>query len=468
MAQLNFSEIQAFLTHDYKDMGCSKYYLLQVTDSAAAKKFLSFVAGQITSMSLTGKNVNLNIGITSTGLLALGLKEKNLKSFTREFREGMVTDHRKRLLGDYDTSDPSHWQWGSPANEAIDLILMVFGINETITDTYFNELKEKFSAGFKEVHQLKGNPLPGDKEHFGFKDGISQPAIIGSGISGINNDNIKAGEFIMGYKNEYDIYPDTALLEETQGDATLLEDDAPGSPYKDLGKNGTYFVLRQLAQDVNGFWNFLNEKTKNDDGTLNPDESTRLAAKMMGRWPGGAPLVKHPDKDPGGSSDDNDFNYIKEDKLGLKCPFGAHIRRTNPRDNFEESGPATSLKLTRRHRIIRRVRSYGEDYTASATHHTPDDEVGLLFGCFQADISRQFEFIQYTWANYPKFKQLYADPDPFIGVRENPGPEVEQNFTIPQETANKVITDLKSFVFVKGGAYFFFPSISVIRFLGTI
>ena len=227
-------------------------------------------------------------------------------------------------------------------------------------------------------------------------------------------------------------------------------------------------MLRQLKEDVDGFWNFLNEKSKNEDGTLNPEESTKLAAKMMGRWPSGATLVKHPDKDPGVLSDDNDFVYTETDKLGLKCPFGAHTRRTNPRDNFEETGPSESLQLTKKHRIMRRVRSYGEKYTASATQHTPVDEVGILFGCFNADINRQFEFIQYSWANYPKFKQLYADPDPFIGVKENPEPGVVQQFTIPTETHNKYIDGLKSFVTVKGGAYFFFPSVIVVEYLSTI
>jgi Dyp-type peroxidase family len=258
------------------------------------------------------------------------------------------------------------------------------------------------------------------------------------------------------------------VLKEFQGNADQLLDDVAGTENKDLGRNGTYFVLRQLKEDVNGFWNFLNEKSKNEDGSLNAEESTKIAAKMMGRWPSGAPLVKFPDKDPGGLSDDNDFNYIETDKLGMKCPFGSHIRRTNPRDNFEETGPSESLKLTRKHRIMRRVRSYGETFTGSATHHTPKDEVGILFGCFVADISRQFEFIQYTWANYPKFKQLYSDPDPFIGVRENPADGMEQQFTIPQETANKYITGLKNFVTVKGGAYFFFPSVNVAEFLSTI
>ncbi|MGE5106421.1 MAG: Dyp-type peroxidase, partial [Sphingobacteriales bacterium] len=402
MEQLELKDIQGFLIREYKEMANSKYFLLQVTNATAAKEFLESVADSITHVESTATDYYLNIGFTSTGLRTLGLKETNLESFTREFREGMVTPHRQRLLGDYDSSDPSNWKWGGPSTDRIDIIVMLFGKDESITNNQAIQLKQKFSSSeLKEIHQLDGKTLPNDKEHFGFRDGISQPAIIGSGITGINNDNIKAGEFLMGYENEYHIYPDTALLLEKQGKTDMLTDDAEGSGYKDLGRNGTYFVLRQLKEDVDGFWNFLNEKTKKEDGSLNPDESTKLAAKMMGRWPSGAPLVKHPDKDPGGTSDDNDFNYIEDDKLGLKCPFGAHIRRTNPRDNFEETGPVESLKLTRRHRIIRRVRSYGENFTGSATNHTPTGEVGLLFGCFNADISRQFEFIQYTWANYP-------------------------------------------------------------------
>ena len=468
MAALELSEIQAFLTREYKEMGSSKYYLLQVTDPAAAKKFLSSIADEIASITSAEREVTINLGFTSKGLISLGLHENNLCTFSREFREGMVSDHRSRLLGDFDSSDPSKWQWGGTNNEKVDMILLVFGKDEAATDSYYNNLKSQISSGYKEIHVIKGNPLPNDKEHFGFKDGISQPAIIGSGIKGTGNDNIKAGEFVMGYKGEYDVYPDSPMLKEVQGNPGLLKDDVEYGKHKDLGRNGTYFVLRQLKEDVNGFWNFLNEKTKNEDGSLNPDESTLIAAKMMGRWPSGAPLVTYPDKDPGGSNNENDFKYMKEDKDGLKCPFGAHIRRVNPRDHFEESGRGTSLKLTRRHRIMRRVRSYGEDYVGSATHHTPNEEVGLLFGCFNADILKQFEFIQYTWANYPKFKRLYADPDPFIGVRENPKQGEEQNFTIPTETANKVITGLQSFVTVKGGAYFFFPSISVVKFLGTI
>ena len=467
MQQLELSEIQAYLVKDYPEMGCSKYYLLQVTNAANAKKLITALAGSVTHINADVKDTCIHMGFTSAGLRALGLKENNISSFTREFREGMVTPHRQRLLADFDNSDPLHWQWGGPHNDRIDIILLVFGKDEDATDNYFNTIKENTNSACKVVHILKGNSLPNNREPFGFRDGISQPAIMGTGVTGINNDNIKAGEFLMGYKNEYDIYPDTALLKDPQGDPSLLRDDEEGSGLKDIGRNGTYFVLRQLEQDIDGFWNFLKEKTKNE-GANNNEESIKLAAKFMGRWPSGAPLVLHPDKDPGGDNTENDFNYSKDDELGYKCPIGAHIRRINPRDDFEETGPAGSLKLTKRHRIMRRIRTYGEPFVSSPENHKPNSKVGLLFGCFNADISRQFEFLQYTWANNPKLKRLYADPDPFVGVRDNLGAGDEQNFTIPTPTVNKTITGLKNFVTVKGGAYFFFPSVSALKFLGTI
>jgi Dyp-type peroxidase family len=469
MQKLELSEIQGLLVRDYKEMPFSRYFLLQVAEPNRAKSFIKSISKKITTVADKSQETYTNIGFTSLGLRALGMHQSNLQSFIREFREGMVTPHRQRLLGDHDSNDPNNWNWGGPRNEAVHLILMSFNSSEEKRNIQTLELRKEFEEfGLKEVFILDGEILPDDREHFGFKDSISQPAIIGSGVTGIRNDNIEPGEFVLGYKNEYNVYPDAPMLKEEQGDMSLLPLDPDGTDQKDLGRNGTYFVLRQLKEDVNGFWNFLNEKSKNEDGTINTEESTRLAAKMMGRWPGGAPLVKFPDKDPGTISNDNDFVYTETDKLGLKCPFGAHSRRTNPRDNFEETGPAESLQLTKKHRIIRRVRSYGENYIGSATQHTPVDEVGILFGCFNADINRQFEFIQYTWANYPKFKQLYSDPDPFIGVKENPEPGTEQKFTIPQETANKYVTGLKRFVTVKGGAYFFFPSVTVTEYLSTI
>src|SRR4026208_410236 len=168
MRSLDLSEIQAYLFKDYKEMGCSRYYLLQVKDATTAKKFLASVADSITHAKTAINETCLNIGFTNTGLTALGYShEENLHTFSREFREGMVSPHRQRLLGDFDSSDPSKWRWGGPANERVDIILMVFGKNEAVAENYFQSLKEKFETGISVVHILDGKPLPNDREHFG-------------------------------------------------------------------------------------------------------------------------------------------------------------------------------------------------------------------------------------------------------------------------------------------------------------
>ena len=307
MTPIELSEIQAYLLNDYKEMGSSKYYLLHVNNATAAKKFLTSVADNITHANATTGETALNIGFTSNGLMALGYNnEENMQSFSREFREGMVTPHRQRLLGDFDSSDPSKWKWGGPNNERVDIILMVFGKNESIAENYFQSLKQKFEPGLSVVHVLDGKPLPNDREHFGFRDGISQPVIKGSNVAPAgNNNDIDAGEFVLGYKNEYGVYPDAPLVKVPQGNLEILsdnpdgyEDKSIGKPLKDIGLNGTYFVLRQLEQNVNGYWSFIKKQTIDENGKPNNEEATKIAAKMMGRWPSGAPLVKHPDKDP--------------------------------------------------------------------------------------------------------------------------------------------------------------------------
>ena len=474
MEKLEEADIQGYIVRGYKNMMYSRYVLLHVGDAAAAKAFIKNISGGITNVTHYPKSNCLNLAFTAQGLKALGMAPENIDNFHREFSEGMVTPHRQRILADYDNSAPEKWRWGGPNNEEAHILLMVFGSDETTAINYYKDLEQQYlAAGMKNIFELDGQTLPFNKEHFGFRDGISQPIIKGSDRQGPEQDMTNAGEFIMGYKNEYDVYPDTPILATNQGDTSDLPFDPMGTGKKDIGRNGTYMVIRQLQQDVDAYWTFMNERTKNEDGSLNEKESVKLASKMMGRWPSGAPLSRFPDADPAddGKGTDNFtqyFTYQDLDKEGLKCPFGAHIRRTNPRDNFEDNGPAQSFKLTRRHRIIRRARLYGCPYQGSPTNHKPDTEVGLLFTCFNADIGRQFEFISYTWANYPKFLQLYNDPDPITGIRDVPAEGTEQNFTIPDKPVNKYITGMKNFVTVKGGAYFFFPSITTIHYLTTI
>lgn len=474
MERLEEEDIQGYIVRGYKHMMFSRYVILHITDPKAAKQFIQDISGSITNVTHFPKTNCLNIAFTAAGLRALGLKEGNINSFRREFSEGMTTPHRQRILADFDSSAPERWRWGGPKNEEAHILLMVFGTDEETAMSYYTKLEQQFTAaGLKDVFHLDGRTLPFNKEHFGFRDGISQPIIKGSDRKGPKEDYCNTGEFIMGYKNEYNVYPDTPVLEEVQGDTDGLPIDPLGQGKKDIGRNGSYMVLRQLEQDVEGYWTFMNDRTKNEDGTINVAESNKLASKMMGRWPSGAPLVRFPDKDPCGENLDDDyytefFTYQDKDKEGLACPFGSHVRRTNPRDNFEDNGQKQSWKLTRRHRIIRRARLYGCPHAGSPTNIKPETEVGLLFTCFNADIARQFEFIYYTWANYPKFLQLYNDPDPVTGIREVPVPGTEQNFTIPDTPVNRCITGMKSFVTVRGGAYFFFPSLTTINYLTTI
>ncbi len=474
MEKLEEADIQGYIVRGYKHMMFSRYVLLHVTDAAAAKGFIRDISGGITNVTHYPKSNCLNIAFTAAGLKALGMSQENILNFHREFSEGMVTPHRQRILADYDSSAPEKWIWGGPNNDEVHILLMVFGKDEDTALSYYKQLEQQYlAAGLKNLFELDGRTLPFNKEHFGFRDGISQPIIKGSDRKGPEEDMTNAGEFIMGYKNEYNVFPDTPILAQNQGDVSDLPFDPNGTGKRDIGRNGSYMVVRQLQQDVDAYWNFMNEKTKNEDGSINVKESIKLASKMMGRWPSGAPLSRFPDEDPCGENKDDDyytqyFTYQDLDKEGLKCPFGAHIRRTNPRDNFEDNGQKQSFKLTRRHRILRRARLYGCPFAGSPTNHKPETEVGLLFACFNADIGRQFEFVSYTWANYPKFLQLYNDPDPITGIRENAVPGTEQNFTIPAKPVNKYITGMQSFVTVKGGAYFFFPSITTINYLTTI
>ena len=474
METLDLADIQGYIIRGYSNMQYSRFILLKVEDTASAKIWLRQITPTLTVATAPASKEDLpetalNIAFTSPGLIALGLSQENLSAFSAEFREGMVTDHRRRLLNDFDSSAPEKWEWGAPTNATVHAILLIFGKDEQTCVSYHESLRDQFSLnGFSEIKCLDGTLGKDNKERFGFRDNISQPLIKGSGRGGPEWNMINPGEFILGYRNEYNVYPDSPLIKKEQGEMGLLMTDAAGSGSKDLGKNSSYLVIRQMAQDVNAFWTFMNEKTKNEDGSLNEAESTKLASKMFGRWPSGATLTQFPDSDPGGLSDTNDFGYATHDKDGLKCPFGSHVRRCNPRDSFEDANKKKSIKLSNRHRIIRRARMYGEPFIGSAVNLNPAGEVGLFFNCFNADISRQFELIYHTWGNSTKVKKLYNDPDPIISVRENPEHGQPQNFTIQGCPVNKTITDLKRFVTIKGGGYFFFPSVTAVRYISSL
>jgi Dyp-type peroxidase family len=326
--------------------------------------------------------------------------------------------------------------------------------------------------GLIEMKTLDTSVLYERKEHFGFHDGISQPTIKGLTREDTPENMISAGEFILGYKNEYN--------QLTQSPSVADKDAAKKLPAAeerrkyDLGKNGSYLVFRQLKQDVGLFWNYMEKCTQDDKGEVNDREMVKLAAKMVGRWPGGAPVVVCPDEEKIDHNDDNSFGYRKVDELGLKCPFASHIRRSHPRDSLDMD-TAASVKVANKHRILRRGRSYGVPVTDTMN---PMDilkvkdvqgERGLHFICFNADIGRQFEFIQNAWANNPKFNGLHDERDPITGNHHYPEDKKSTGtFAIPDKNLRKRFTDVPEFVTVKGGAYFFMPGIKALKYIAWL
>jgi Dyp-type peroxidase family len=410
-----------------------------------------------------------------------------IAGFSAQFRGGMTDPDRSRLLGDNGESDPRCWAWGGPQEPPVDGLILLYAASPEVLDTRQAELASRLgAAGIRQVTVLDTLEL-GNNEPFGFHDGISEPVIQGlskaKGTAPAGTPGgrvVPAGEFVLGYPNAYGQLTDRPLLPASDDPRRLLPRDPAGSGAADLGRNGCYLVLRQLEQDVDGFWRYAGQATRRPDGSEDPAARTALAAKMVGRWPSGAPLVETPDRDDPRLGDDNDFGYYRTDPLGLACPLGAHIRRMNPRDSLDpQPGTDASLAVNDGHRLLRRGRSYGPSTTAPAAagpaaagndghaerparaEVAPGSGTGLHFICLVASLIRQFEFVQHTWLNNPTFHGLYDDTDPLAGSRDGRG----ATFTVPAQPVRRRYRGLPQFVRTRGGAYFFLPSISALRYL---
>lgn len=452
MATLDFSDIQGFLLTSYSsNMPCANYLLLSITDAPSCRNWLKQVSALITNGTDRKSDFSLNIAFTATAFQKLGLTPAELETFSVAFQEGMGTPVRQQLLGDSGNSAPDNWTWGN-AQTPIDILLLLFanGEDEVSRQVTLRENEIQQSGGVTLVKSLAAGRQPDSKEHFGFLDGVGQPVIEGTGreakqLSRTGHATvIKAGEFILGHDNEM-LKPD------------LLP---AGLSQASFGMNGTYLVFRQLEQHVHQLWQYLDKATRNAAGESVPEEQDKLGAKMVGRWKSGAPATTHPHSDPEvppGVNQNNNFSFAHNDETGFGCPIGSHIRRCNPRDSLFND-PEVSLRTVKRHRILRRGRSYGE---RSANVFVDDGkERGLLFICLNSNIERQFEFVQQSWANNPSFSALNNETDPVIGQRN------EGNvFSIPGCPARTRVHDLPEFVTTKGGSYFFMPGIKALALL---
>lgn len=375
----------------------------------------------------------LNVGLTHAGLRALGLNEAWLGSFPEAYRKGMLA--RAPELGD-DVNDydkewrrPVHvWLWVHARERA------------TLTDKV-QALRDRLDGDIEHVFCVEGTRLRNREhqpiEHFGFRDGISQPDILGSLKAarpgdGTPADNghwraIATGELLLGHVDE------TGAV-------------ASASSPPELSNNGTFAVFRKLEQDVCKFERYLREQAHK----LKLSDWHWLAERMVGRRVDGSALVQ-----PGAMPEEqlNNFTFAR-DAQGRGCPFGSHIRRANPRGS--EGFPDSFA----RHRIVRRSVTYGTPFDPDQ----PDDKSqrGILFVALNADIERQFEFLQRLYMNDGGAPRQGHDNDPLVGPHS-------AHFVIPGDAEQRrktlICTQLPSFVTCRGGEYFMLPGRSALELM---
>lgn len=432
VAALELSDIQSSIIRGRPPPFAGSYLLLHFAHPAGGREMLRRLTPVIASAAHPASPAGeawISIAVTFRGLEALGVSPAALASFAPEFQQGMAS--RAKELGDIGESGPASWEapFGSPDFHAA---VFVLAPDAPRLRSEIERVREQyFGPGVEVIYRQDVYKGADEREPFGFRDGISQPAIEGSGIPGTNPRErpIKAGEFVLGYPDE------TGSLPAMPAPAVL-------------GRNGTYVVIRKLHQRVAAFRQYLHALSPD------PEQQELLAAKMMGRWRSGAPLALCPERDdPELGSDprrNNDFLYLEAgDARAFKTPAGSHARRMNPRDGLEFG----DVNL---HRMIRRGTTYGSPLPEGVLEDDGADR-GIMFLFIGAHLRRQFEFVQTQWVNSGLFIAATAETDPICG----PG----GSFTIPKQPVRQRLRGLPPFAALRGGAYGFMPGLKALQWL---
>ena len=434
---LELDDIQAGVLRGRPTPYAGAFLLLRIDDSHDGRTLAGRLAGVVqpaAEVRHPTTDTSLSVAFTYAGVRALGVPQESLDTFAPEFRQGMAA--RAELLGDVGPNAPENWEAPLGSDDVHVAVIMLapdvprFEATLETARTALNDLPGITRLWRQDVW----SPEDG-RNSLDFRDGISQPAVEGSGISPTNPRErpIKPGEFVLGYTDE------------TGSVAPVPQ------PYA-LGRNGSYLVFRKLYTDVAAFRRYVRSAAQSDA------DAERVAARIVGRWASGAPLALAPEEDdPMLGADDarnNDFLY-GDDERGLKCPVGSHARRTNPRD-------AVVTGEVPLHRIIRRGSTYGPRLEPGLLEDDGADR-GLIFVAVNAHIARQFEFVQEQWINDGRFIGAPDEVDPLAASHAE-----HDTFTIPQRPIRRRLRGLPSFVINRGGNYYFVPGIRALRWLGDL
>lgn len=512
--QLDLLDIQGNVIRAYGRFGypVARYVMINFRRSSSARFIVNEMTTRVTTAVEWGTakaqipkpEWTLNLAFTYPGLKVLELPRASLIGFSSEFVEGMK--HRKDILGDDGPSAPEKWDpvWQNHRQELhLDIHMMVTlnARSPALLEeayTWMNNILKPYGEqvcvlkghrgddgvlmDYQDVHVLldpqTGKPSP--KEHFGYTDGIGDPVIEGAPSYDLKVEGrgkqmpdgswapLAAGEFLLGHIDEAKEYPPAPL--------PIL-----------LSRNGTYMVYRKLHENVATFERYLDEH-----GKTYPGGRELLAAKFVGRWrDNGAPLVKAPDAQSKAKFDEEFYaaDHAKQDQMlsnftfdddmsGARCPFSSHIRRINPRASLqmkrgEKPGEMvnsteafdTPGALTNRRRLLRRGFPYGQVKDKSRD----DGNHGIVIMMINADINRQFEFVQQQWINYGNDFQASSEKEILLGnhsdnekFRSKAVLQVDPN----SNEAPYFLSKIPRLVEMRGGEYFFIPSMTALRMMG--
>src|SRR6059058_6199570 len=437
---LELDDIQSGALHERPSPYVGRYLLLRIDDRAAGRELVRRLHPFVDSGRPSADPAHeawIKVAFTHHGLRALGVPQDSLDSFAPEFQQGMAA--RAAELGDVGESSPEHWE--KPLGTAdVHVALAVLSPDGARLEALAERARNAHEQllGVEVIWRQDCYQLPTGRTSFGFKDGIGQPAVEGSGISPTNRQErpIKAGEIILGYPDETGELP-------------------PMPSPEVLGRNGTYVVFRKLHTRVAAYRQYLQARA------ASREEEALLGAKMVGRWQSGAPLALSPERDdPDLGADpgrNNHFGY-GDDLRGFRCPVGAHARRANPRDALDHE-MSVDVRL---HRVLRLGTSYGPILPDGVLEDDGTDR-GIIFVFAGAYPKRQFEFVKTQWLNDGIFIGAPAEKDPLAGTNDGSG-----TFTIPQRPIRRRLQSLPPFVITRGGEYCFAPGLRALRWLAEL